>query len=63
MDKILPGIDDGSIVLVDVRRHEELVETGKIPGSYNVPREFLSLPKAPKYPSVTSKFFIHIDFH
>ncbi|KAF2363957.1 Rhodanese-like domain [Trinorchestia longiramus] len=37
VESLLPGIADGSIVLVDVRTPNELLETGIIPGSYNVP--------------------------
>jgi len=36
-EEILEGAKDGSVVVVDVRQPEELVETGAIPGSRNIP--------------------------
>jgi len=36
-EEILEGTKDGSVVVVDVREPEELVETGAIPGSHNIP--------------------------
>ena len=41
-EAVKSGIDSKSIILIDVRNPGELQTDGKIPGSYNIPREYLS---------------------
>ncbi|XP_018027608.1 rhodanese domain-containing protein CG4456 [Hyalella azteca] len=36
-EALLPGIDNKSLVVVDVRPAEDLANDGRIPGSFNVP--------------------------
>jgi len=36
-EEVEQGLEDSSIVVVDVRRHQELLATGKIPNSHNIP--------------------------
>ena len=40
-DDVQKGLEDNSIVLVDVRNRDEVQTLGKIPTSHNLPRELL----------------------
>ena len=43
-DDVQKGLEDNSIVLIDVRNRDEVQTLGKIPTSHNLPCEYFALP-------------------
>ena len=41
-DGVKQGLEESSIVLIDVRNPDEVRNLGRIPGSHNLPRKFVA---------------------